>query len=181
MAKGVTSLGSKESIKVLITSPAELKTFSRAFYQMEERYLIVAIHPAGRFYSYLDSPQLHLDIDKRGSLLSIQILVPRNDWIVNKQLNVPETNSYSDLRFAGFRQSLPEAVIETDTKKGIVHIIFSDHSAEKQTYSITDQLYVDIYQSEILAGFWILKVIDDRASLKLAEWRKGMKADISDI
>ena len=40
---------------------------------------------------------------------------------------------------------------------------------------------VDIYKNETLAGFWILKVVDDRASLKLAEWRKEMKADISEI
>jgi hypothetical protein len=141
---------------------------------MEERYLVVAIHPGGRFYSYLDCSRLHLDIDKRGVLLSIQILVPRNDWTVNKQLQAPIIDEYVNLRFAGFRQSLPEPIIETDPQNNIIHVIFTNDLPENNTYRITDELFVDIHQSEILIGFWITKIHNDRASLNMASWRKEM-------
>ncbi len=176
MGKETEKLNSAKGIRIFIQSPAEGESFSRAFYQAEEETLIVSLFPEGKFFSYLDSPQLSFDIDSRGRLLSIQVLVERKSWRTRKNLKPPPAPESADIRFIDFRDQMPEARIESTSDGKLMHIVFIDDHGFK-AYRLTDKLKVEVTSDSYLAGIWILDIEDDRAAQELAAWRKQMKGE----
>lgn len=165
--------------KLAIKTPAETTSFSRGFYQVEEDTLYVPLFPGGRFFSYLDSPQVSLQTDRKGRLVFIQILAPRRNWTVADNMVPPSGLESADIRFLDFRDKLDATDIEVNPAGDTVRIVFASVK-DIQTYRITDNLLFDVTPDERLAAIWIFHVEDDRAAEKMAAWRKEIAGQVEE-
>lgn len=177
MAKRVKKIETADQIRVTVKTPADISYVSRGFYQVEENALYVPILPAGRFFSFLDSPQLHIDADNAGRPLFIQIIEPRKNWQVRDNLAAPKEPAPADIRFLNFRDRIPSAIIETSSDHATVRVTFIENG-ERQSYAVADNLIFDITPNKTLAAIWIVKIEDDRAARAMAEWRKITKEEL---
>lgn len=132
------------------------------------------VYPTGKFYSYLDSSHMQFDVDRAGRLVFIQILVPRRNWRVRRNLKAPAGLIDADIRFRGFREHLPDAAVITDPKRSLVLLQFK-RSRQPISYKLADHLLVDVAPDSTLVGVWVTAIGDDRASRIMAAWRKNIR------
>jgi len=176
LAKDGERLIPSDRIKVVIKTPIPTQPVSRGFYQVEEDCLYVPIHPGGKFFSFLDSPQAVFDIDNKGRLLFMKILTPRRYWTVNKSLRPPAQAAPSDIRFLEFRNALPKIILETSPRKSWLHLVF-ERCDKTSAYAVAGNLIFETTPEITLAGIWITDITDDRAARSMAAWRKKLKED----
>jgi hypothetical protein len=174
-----------DNIKVTIHTPAEVLYFSRGFYQVEEDSLYVPIFPGGRFFSYLDSPQLTLDVDRKGQLLFIQVHMPRRSWTRRKDLKPPSGAEPADIRLLNFRNSLPNSRLDTSADRSILRISFFEETSSgkggtkrsNEIYQVAEDLVFEVTPEKELASIWITSIKHDRAAKGMAAWRKRLKKE----
>ena len=171
MAEGGRKLDSGPGIKVVIKTPDGYGAVSRGFYQVEEDSLYVPLHPAGKFFSYLDSPQATFDIDNAGRLLFLHIHTPREAWDIFDQTKPPVISNPADIRFMDFRNTLPAFRPETAADKSWLRLRFED-SRQTVSYQAAENLIFEITTEATLASIWIMAIDDDRAAQGMARWRK---------
>jgi len=147
---------------------------NRGFYQVEDDTLYVPIYPSGKFYSYLDSPHVMLDVDRTGRLIFIQVLAPRRGWRIRPDIKAPAGSVEADIRFRDFRERLPRTAILTDPDRSLVHIRF-ESIRNPDHYRVADHMVFDLTSRNTLSGIWITAVEDDRAARGMASWRKSIK------
>lgn len=155
----------------MVKTSATPHLVSRGFYQVEEDLLYVPVYPAGKFYSYLDSPQAVLDVDREGRLLFIQVNVPRRQWEASEASMPPGDSEYADIRFLDFREPLPELRLEADPDRSWLRLVFED-CTRTTTYLLADNLKVELNDDRFLVSIWILAIDEDRAARGMAAWRK---------
>jgi len=165
---------SQASPRISIETPAAVSRFSRGFYQVEEDALYVPFHPAGTFFSYLDSDQLSLQTDNQGQLVFLQLMLPRAGWIVDPTIAWPDVTMTADIRLLDFREQLPDVRVKVSPDKSLVRIAFASE-ADTVAYHLTETLICDVTPDARLAAMWIGDIEDDRAAVKMAAWRKTMK------
>jgi len=173
-AKGKEKVSGSGSLKVTVKTPAAPPFASRGFYQVEEDALYVPIYPGGKFFSFLDSPQVTLDVDPKGRLLFVQILVARHSWQVRPDISPPVNPPGADVRFLDFRDKIPDARVETSADHSLAHVIFGELHANR-SYRVADNLIVDLTADNTLAAIWVTAIEDDRAARAMAEWRKEIR------
>jgi hypothetical protein len=173
MAGRKRPIAASDSIRVSVKAPAAVQPVSRGFYQVEEDILYVPVVPGGKFYSFLDSDGIVLDIDRSGRLLFIQIRIPRHQWHTRKSLRPPAAYTTADVRFLNFRDTLPPVLIETNARTSILRLTFA---AEKSSaaFAIADNLLIETTAAQTLKSIWILSLDDDRAAQGMAAWRKAV-------
>lgn len=145
---------------------------------MEEDCLYVPISPGGKFYSFLDSPQAVFDIDNKGRLLFMKVLVPRRNWTIVKSIRPPEAADPADVRFLEFRNALPEINLETSRKRSWLRMVF-EPCDKRSPFAVADNLIFEITPEMTLAAIWITAIDDDRGARGMAAWRKKLKEDNS--
>jgi len=174
VAKSRRKLISGAGIKVVIKTPDLHPAVSRGFYQVEEDSLYVPLHPAGKFFSYLDSRQATFDIDNAGRLLFIQVQAPRHTWNIGGKIKPPVLSSPADVRFLDFRNTLPAARLETPADRSWLRLIF-DGGKQASPYRVAKNLIFEITSESTLASIWIMTIEDDRAARGMAAWRKKIQ------
>ncbi len=191
MAERKRQLAASEGIKVRLVTPAEKPLFSRGFYQVEEDLLYVPIFPAGKFYSYVDTPKsrnkstvsgkaskssarFSLDIDRKGRLLFIKVATPRRFWEHDDTLKIPQTVETADIRFISFRVKVHRARIQYSESDSLIRLNL-DNAPICNTYYITERLIAGLSEDNYLVALWISGIEDDRAAQKMAHWRKDHK------
>jgi hypothetical protein len=175
VAKAEKKIDSSDSVKVIVTTPADYQPVCRGFYQVEEDSLYVPFYPGGSFFSFLDSPQVAFDIDRTGRLLFIQVHVPRHGWLTRDDLVPPVTKEAAELHLRGFREKLPAARLETPPDRSWLRIVFADDSTARPCI-IAENLICEILDRRSLAAVWVMSIEDDRAARGMAAWR-GLVAD----
>lgn len=178
MAKRRETVTPYKQTPLSIRVPAETTRYSRGFYQVEDQQLIVPLCPSGRFYSFLDSPQLSLDIDNAGRLLCLTINTPRQTWRADDSLRFPIGGLSADIRFLEFRDVLPPAEIEVASGTDLIRVGFVRLN-QPEFYAVSDNLTVEITGGRFLSAIWIRNIIEDRGARAMAAWRKGMKELLS--
>jgi hypothetical protein len=163
---------------VVIKTPAPQQSVSRGFYQVEEDCLYIPIYPGGKFYSFLDSPQAVFDIDNKGRLLFLKVLIPRRNWVIHKSLKAPTAAGSADIRFLGFRNSLPNIILETSRQKSWLRLVF-ERCDKMSAYAAAENLIFEITPNKELAAVWITNIEDDRGARGMAAWRKKLKEEHS--
>ncbi len=161
----------------MIQTPAFEARFSRGFYQVEEESLYIPLHPARKFFSYLDSDRISLQIDNRGQLVFLQLMVPRIQWKRISDFAVPEPSLTADIRFLDFREQLPDVVVEASSEDTAVCFRFASLSGGG-IYRLTDTMVCEVTSGAHLAALWISAIEDDRAALKMAAWRRQIRQGI---
>lgn len=174
MAKGEEKLSLPKNIAVAIKAPVAFPPASRGFYQVEEEVLYVPVYPSGEFFSYLDSPQLQIDIDRIGRLLFMHVLVPRRRWRIDRNIRIPAGADEADIRFLDFRSRLPDASLLSDADRSILRVRFQTVRSATH-HRMADHLIVDLAPDNTIASIWVTAIDDDRAACGMAAWRARAK------
>ena len=141
---------------------------------MEEEVLYVPVYPSGEFFSYLDSPQVQIDIDRTGRLLFMHVLVPRRHWRTDRNLHPPTAAAEADVRFLDFRSTLPDATLSANSDRSLLRIRFQPVRAVT-TCRLADHLIIDLASDDTVAAIWVTAIDDDRAARGMAAWRARAK------
>jgi hypothetical protein len=170
-----------KNINLKIESPAGPIPSGRGFYQLDEEILFVQIGlflNKRKFYSYLESENLLLDIDRNGRLIFIELDLTRRRWIVYKKLTVPKIVEPADIRWYNFRDKISSPKIITNSKNDILKMEFSGNS-KPLYYHLADKIIVETTESKNLTAIWIVDIIDDFAGNEIGEFRKKKRLDNS--
>lgn len=142
---------------------------------MEEEVLYVPIYPSGSFFSYLDSPQLQIDVDRVGRMLFMHVLIPRRRWRIDRNLRIPSGAPEADIRFRDFRGRLPDAGLLSNADRSILRVRFQNIRTGTSPYRLADHLIIDLASDNTLASIWVTAIDEDRAARGMAAWRAQAK------
>ncbi len=166
-------------IKLRISAPTKLNRLSRGFYQIEEEKLYVQIGQfakTGQYFSYLESKNCRLEIDRHGYLIFIVITTPRRNWNIMNNLDIPSPASERDVKFIPFRKTIKPPQIQTTPDQKDLKICFFE-STETICLKLNDYIMIEVNSSDELAAIWIINILDDLAGKKLASFRKKHMSD----
>jgi hypothetical protein len=170
-----------EKINLKIETPAGPIPSGRGFYQLDEEILFVQIGlflNSRKFYSYLETDNLLLDIDQNGRLIFIELDLSRRSWIVYQNLRIPKIIEPADIQWYNFRDKINPPKIITNNKKNIMKIEFSANS-NPLYYHLADKVIVESNELKILTAFWVVDIIDDFAGHEIRDFRKKKRLDKS--
>jgi hypothetical protein len=170
------------ALQIRVSTPTETIPFGRGFYQLEEDALYLPIvYPGGeknRFFSFLESEYLSLQIDRDGRLIFIEISLPRRRWQAMKTLVPPDTAATGSLRFLDFRRKLSEPSILSDFRRQNVMIRFGPGPAV-HNYYLAQNIIAQVDRHDNLAAIWATDITDDIAGQELAAWKKIVRSAVS--
>lgn len=165
-----------KALKIKVSTPTGPIPSGRGFYQLEEEALYLPLHyPVAdeRFFSYLESETLSLQVDGQGRLILAEITIPRRRWTVRENLVLPEKAEPVDIRFLDFRESFPAPAILSDRTRQNILIRFSRGPAV-HNYFLAQNLIAQADADSRLAAIWVSDIIDDLAGREIAAWRKAV-------
>lgn len=165
------------SLQLRISTPTEPIPPGRGFYQLEEDALYAQVgsfDPSRRFYSFLESDQLKLELDKSGRLIFIELSLPRRHWPLNDSLHLPDSAGTADVRWLDFRDRIPEPTIETNRRRTLLHLRFSD-VAPYRTIHLADTILLQSDNQDRLVALWVDDITDDLAGQEIASFRKQLR------
>ncbi len=168
-------------LKVTTRTPDAGTPRARGFYQMEEDTLYFPIETGqirSRYYSFLDSEFVSLQLDRDGKLIFVEITLPRRRWQVEPNLVHPEQSVAGDIRFLDFRERFDEPEILCDDDRQTVYINFSSRPA-RVTYRLADNVLVQVDAHDHVTAVWLTGIIDDRAGKKISAWRKALRMNVA--
>lgn len=166
-----------ESIRVRVSTPSEPIRPGRGFYQLEEDALYVQIGSFDRgrkFFSYLETEQLLLSLDRHGRLIFIEVSLPRRHWKVDQQLTWPTNPRPADIRFPDFRCRIPSPALIGNFNRTVLSIRFGDEE-KSEYYYLSETVLLQISNSNHLSAIWISEIEDDLAGRELATFRKHLQ------
>lgn len=166
---------SPDPLAVRITTPAPDFVPGRGFYQLEESalYIPVGVQDRSRHYfSSLESESVRFDVDREGRLMFIEVSAARNTWTVIDQLESPVWAESADVRFLGFRTSLPNPMLLTDLHRQRLQVRFSP-APVAHAVSIADSIILTVDDRQSIVSILITDIVDDLAGREIAQFRKA--------
>jgi len=154
----------------------EIIPSGRGFYQLEEEVLYIPVeYPNNqkRFYSYLDSETISLQLDRAGRLIFIEVNIPRRRWSIKESFVSPESANSVEARFQDFRASLVDPKVFCDKNKNELLILF-DNQPAKENIFLAENLIAQITSSGLLTTIWVSDIVDDMAGREIASWRHSI-------
>jgi len=170
-----------ENINLKIEPPVGPIPSGRGFYQLDEEILFVQIGlflNSRRFYSYLESDNLLLDIDTNGRLIFIELDLSRRKWHTVAELTSPKVVEPADIRWFNFRDRIIQPKIFTNYRKDILKCHFRENS-NPLFYHLADKIIVETNQLKSLSAIWIVDIVDDFAGHEIGAFRKTKRLDNS--
>lgn len=170
-----------KKINLKIEPPAGPIPSGRGFYQMDEEILFVQIGlylNSRKFYSYLESENLLLDIDRNGRLIFIELDLPRRRWIIKKELKAPRIIEPADIKWYNFRNKINPPKIITNIKKNMLKLEFSDNT-NPLFYHLADKVILETNEEKFLSAIWILDIIEDFGGREIGAYRKSNRLNNS--
>ena len=168
---------SLDSITLKISTPTEQLAPGRGFYQLEEDILYVQIGTFSserKFYSFIESESLRLDIDKSGHLIFLEYKIPRRQWKVDENFILPTDLQPADLRWTDFRERVNDPFVKTNKNKTGICLRFGKYSPEFSFY-LADFVFLQTDKSNHLAAIWVDDITDDIAGREIAAFRKKVR------
>ncbi len=168
---------SLDSITLRISTPTEPLAPGRGFYQLEEDILFVQIGKFSskhRFYSYIESDNLRLDIDKSGHLIFLEYRIPRRQWTVDENLLAPTALQSTDIRWIDFREKVKDPVVTTNKKRTKVCFSFSNANPD-YSFLLAESVFLQVDKDKQLVAIWIDDITDDIAGREIAAFRKKVR------
>ncbi|MFZ5980447.1 MAG: hypothetical protein ACOYVF_07420 [Candidatus Zixiibacteriota bacterium] len=165
-----------KAIKLQIQTPTGPLLPGRGFYQLEEDALYVQIAPFSRefrFYSFLESEDVHLDLDNKGRLLFFELSLPRRRWSVDPGFRLPEFAEPADIRWLDFRDTFKNPTVTTNASKTAVKLTFSPKHPTGN-YLLGDAVFLQTDDSGSLIALYVIDIIDDLAGQEIAAYRHAI-------
>ena len=166
-----------EQLKVAIRTPIDRIPVGRGFYQLEEDALYVQIAPWDsdhRFFSFIESDTVRLDVDKHGSLLFIEVSEARRHWTEMESLVIPKAVAPADIRWADFRETIAQPQLLSDHTREHLQIKYSDLPPALAD-EIAGSVLVQVTRENIVTSVWVTDIIDDLAGQEIAWFRTAMR------
>ena len=161
-------------IKLRIAPPTEPVPPGRGFYQLEEEALHIPIGvppPDRRFFSWLESDLVQMDIDRTGKLLFVAVNCPRRQWSWLEGLAAPQAAAMADVRWVNFRTRMAEPRLLTDRRRSLVKVVWLDEIAAR-TYYLADHVLLQTDADLHPTAIWVTDISDDLAGREIMECRK---------
>jgi len=168
---------SLDSITLRISTPTEPIASGRGFYQLEEDILYVQIGTFSgerKFYSYIESESLRLDIDKSGHLIFLEYKLPRKLWPIDDNFSSPKTLESADLKWIDFRERVGDPAVYTNNNKSKICFRFSDNPA-KYSFYLAESIFLQVDEKDYLVAIWIDDITDDIAGREISAFRKKVR------
>ena len=150
----------------------------RGFYQLEEDSLFVQVGSftsRRRFYSYLESASVLLDLDRHGRLIFAEVGQPRRHWDIEPSLAIPQIVEPADVRWLNFRNSVKKPVFVANREKTALKICFEETSDPLNFY-LAQSVIVQTDKKHRLSALWITDITDDMAGREISKFRKDLRA-----
>ncbi|PWB75442.1 hypothetical protein C3F09_02285 [candidate division GN15 bacterium] len=166
-------------LAVRISTPARESFLSRGFYQLEESSLYVPIGAGDRrrnYFSSLESEHVRFDIDRTGRLMFIEVIAARSTWVVSDNFELPVWAQPADIRFLGFRTSIPDPRILTDETRQRLLLRFSSATPE-QYVSLADNVILTVDGRGAITSVIVNDIVDDLAGREIARFRAGLRTE----
>jgi len=165
------------ALRVKIDTPAGQIARGRGFYQLEEDELYLPVEYSegpGKFFSFLESDDVILHLDREGRLIFVEITRPRRHWRSRSNLVVPEEAERADIYFTDFRSWFGNPALICDPCRENLLIRFSRGPAAKN-YILAENLIAQVDHSCHLVAIWARDFTDDMAGRKILRWRKSIR------
>lgn len=166
----------QNNIRLLVSTPTEPIPSGRGFYQQDESTLFVqigAFSKKQRFFSYLESPHVHFDINRQGKLMFIEISVPRHQWQKKEKLHPPLIVEPADIHWLNFRERIKEPKPLTNVGKTVIELQFDTHQ-KVLNYYLADSVIAQVDSNNKLTSIWVTDIVDDFAGKKIRAFRKNI-------
>lgn len=170
-----------KKINLKIEPPAGPIPSGRGFYQMDEEILFVQIglyRDSRKFFSYLESEGLLLDIDRNGRLIFIELNMPRRRWKIKKELTIPKIVEPADIKWYNFRDKIYPPKIITNDKKNVLKLEFTNNT-NPLFYHLADKVILETNSEKFLSAIWIEDIIEDFGGREIGSYRKSNRLDNS--
>lgn len=164
-------------LRLKISTPTEPLVPGRGFYQLEEESLYIQVAPfsAGkRFFSYLESDTVRLDIDRTGRLLFVEVSEPRRNWLETDPLPRPVRPDRADVRFLQFRDRMVQPDLLTDKHRTVLLLVFSD-LGRIRWYELAEDISIGVDSESQLSAIWVGRIVDDLAGRQISAHRKRVR------
>jgi len=168
-----------DPLAVRIITPVVDSGPGRGFYQLDESALYVPIGAADKsrhYFSSLESQRMRLDIDRDGRLMFIEVTAARNTWLVIDDIQQPVWAEPADVRFLGFRTTIPDPQMLTDKTRQSLLLRFSPARAVRYI-SISDGVILSVDEHGSVVSILICEIINDLAGREIALFRTRQHAD----
>jgi len=156
----------------LAISETEKIPSARGFYDNMENSLNMVIKARGKFYSYVQGKDYSLDLDRRGKILGIEIYVPREEWIVDRELVPPAKCEMRQIQVLEHRVEVEPKGFYTNEAKNLACIRFTSEKIS-YFYKVAQNLLFEVNVLEELSAVWILNLEEDYGFKKEMKYRKG--------
>jgi len=158
-------------IRLAISESGKLPS-AKGFYDAMEKSLNVVIKSRGKFYSYIQGQDYSLDLDKKGRLLGIEIYKPRDEWLTDKEMVLPEKIENKQIQIMEHRLEVEPLGFFTNNGKDQVCLRFTKEKVSYM-YKVAQNLVFEVNVMEELSAVWILDLVDDFGFKKEMKYRKG--------
>ena len=166
-----------DPLAVRITTPVVDSAPGRGFYQLEESALYVPIGTGDKtrhYFSSLESDRVRLDIDRDGRLMFLEIAAARNTWNVIDRIELPVWAEPADVRFLGFRTTIPDPEILTDRSRRKLLLRFS-LAPVSRIVSLGDGILMSVNDHGSTTSILVCDIVDDLAGREIARFRTQLR------
>jgi hypothetical protein len=166
-----------DRLKLRISTLTEPILPGQGFYQLEEDTLYVQIGSFSkqrRFFSYLESENVRLDLDREGRLIFVEVSVPRRLWKIDSSLKPPSVVEPADIRWLDFRERVIDPVLLTDPERQCLVLRFTNE-ASPRNYFLAEKVIAQVNDRHELSAIWIIEIIDDLAGQRIGAFRKMVR------
>lgn len=165
-------------IRLRISAPTDLFLQGRGFYQLEEDSLYLQLQSPStdsRFFSYLESDIMRIDLDRSGRMLFLELNAGRHTWPVDERLKLPNSIGYADIRWLDFRRQIPAPSLSTTSDRATLTITFESSPAAR-SFHLSSSVIIQTTTEDCLHSIIITDIVDDLAGQEIAAFRKELAA-----
>ncbi len=170
-----------QSIRVNVSTPTEPTPPGRGFYQLEEDTLFVQVGPfqdRRKFFSYIESDHLSLELDRTGRLIFIEVSVPRRRWQIADDLVAPKVVEPADIRWLDFRENITSPRLLTNEQRSLLKLEFSALT-DPLSYYLADSVTAQVDIEGQLGAVWVTEITDDLGGQEIGAFRKKLRLNNS--
>ena len=177
-----------DKIRVQIFNPSASLRCGHGFYQVEEDSLFVQLgqfSQSNRFFSYLESKDILLHINKYGQLIFVELNMPKRQWKTDPGFSLPITFTETDLLFVDFRKKIKAPSITSNKNKTLIKLHFEtdnkiDNSSDS-SYLLSENVIAQVSKEQTLSSIFITGITDDFAGRELKKFRKRITGSAQNI
>ena len=158
MSKSDVQASGKESFDLLVVDilpSSSLPTASQ--YDPDVDILSVDFTGSGPIHISLNISAVIVDITSSGTIAGIEVLCPKESWIVDQQIAWTPVRELGQLCFPNVKQHDGldlDARFLTNPEKTVLNIVLLQHQAESRI-QVGRQVLADLDENRWLVGLWI--------------------------